>query len=115
MKIFHIFAVYPIDVAGHELPAVQHHDYYIASTSLAAAFAEIKEFAVVVGASEVWGAQKNEAVIIHAATRLNTRIDLGQHQHWANVQKRYKLLANGAESPEEFVRRRFAENCPQFA
>lgn len=115
MKIFHIFAVTPIDVASHELPAVQLHDHFVCAQSLESAFAEIKEHSIVIKSSEVFGAESNRPIIIDSFSRLNQRVNLGQHRHWANVQKQYALLSKGGESPEQFVERRFAENHPHFA
>lgn len=120
MKLFHILTVTPLDVASHELPAVQYGDYYVASESLDKAFDGLREYGNVIGASEIYGVEldltkRDEGVIIRPESKQNQRETLGQHRHWANVQDRYTLLATGAESPEQFVARRFAENHPQYA
>lgn len=120
MKVFHIFTVTPIDVASHELPSVQYGDYYVAAGSLAQAHEGLKELGNVIGASEVYGAEmvmayRSDGVIVSPESKLNQREALQQHRHWATVQTRYSLLATGAETPEQFVARRFAENRPQFA
>lgn len=120
MKLFHILTVTPIDVESHELPAVQYGDYYVASESLARALEGLKECGNVIGSSEVYGAElsmstRADGVIVRPESNLNQRESLQQHRHWATVQTRYSLMAQGAETPEQFVARRFAENHPQYA
>lgn len=73
-----------------------------------------------VGSSEVYGAElsmsaRADGVIVRLESILNQRESLEQHRHWATVQTRYSLLAQGAETPEQFVARRFSENHPQYA
>lgn len=120
MKLFHLMTVASVDVAAHELPAVRYGDYYLVGKSMKAAFAAIHDYTDVSLAAEVFGVEINvpsrvDGVIVSPRTNLNQRVTLQQHRHWANVQKRYKLIATGAESPEDFVSRRFAENHLQYA
>lgn len=119
-KVFHIFTVTPVEVGEHEVPRVQYGDYFVVGKSLQDTFGGLTEYGNVIGASEVFGSEldltaREDGVLVRPESKLNQIESLKQHRHWSALQGRYVLLAKGAESPEDFVARRFTENRPLTA
>ena len=114
-NIFHVFTVTPIDVFDYELPAVEYGEIFVAAPNSDAAYEYTKHLTV--DATEVFVGKRplQNGILIHPKTELVKRETLQHHRHWSKVQKGYKLLARGAESPEQFVMRRFGEKYPHLA
>lgn len=120
MAIFHLFTVTPIDGSGETAPAVSYGNYYVTAPTLACAFSCLKEDQAVAGAAEVYGAERSSTavvadVLLRPSSTLSTQESLSQHKHWLRMQERYELLAQGAESLDQFFARKFAERFPRWA
>lgn len=119
-KIFSIVAAHPVTLAIHELPRVRVNNCLVEGASLGEAFARIKDYPGLVGASEVFGLDCPDALIT-PTVRFHKDETLARWEHWSNLAKLgeldadWQLLLSGPESFRQRLAREFLEENPQFA